>query len=105
MLGIRRFKGVAIDLFQGDLTLFSCDAVLDAARLGPELAGADSSSKRHVAVANALDPEAAFRGVKSYFEGERAAPRGVQRLSFVLSSLDQYYEFQDVLFRTFPDET
>ena len=31
MLGIRKYKGVAIDLFQGDITTFSCDVMVNAA--------------------------------------------------------------------------
>ncbi|MFW7381805.1 MAG: O-acetyl-ADP-ribose deacetylase [Oligoflexus sp.] len=31
MLGIRRYRSVAIDLFQGDITSFVCDAMVNAA--------------------------------------------------------------------------
>lgn len=31
MLGLRQFRGTAIDLFQGDITRFVCDAVVNAA--------------------------------------------------------------------------
>ena len=31
MLGIRKFRGTAIDLFQGDITEFACDAMVNAA--------------------------------------------------------------------------
>ena len=31
MLGIRRYKGIALDLFQGDITEFTCDAIVNAA--------------------------------------------------------------------------
>lgn len=31
MLGIRRYRSVAIDLFQGDITGFACDAMVNAA--------------------------------------------------------------------------
>lgn len=31
MLGIRKYKGVAIDLFQGDITTFSCNVMVNAA--------------------------------------------------------------------------
>ena len=31
MLGIRRYKNVALDLFQGDITEFACDAMVNAA--------------------------------------------------------------------------
>lgn len=104
MLGIRRFKGVAIDLFQGDLRLFACDAVIDAHHLKDQLAGADAQGKRHVAITAASDADADLRSVQVYLEGERPKARGLQRISFVLHSVDQYYEFQDALFRTFPDE-
>jgi O-acetyl-ADP-ribose deacetylase (regulator of RNase III) len=36
MLGLRRYQGVQVDLFQGDLTLFVCDAMVAAAN--PQLA-------------------------------------------------------------------
>ena len=103
MLGIRRFRGVAIDLFQGELPLFACDVVLDALRLAGELATADAGGKRHAAVANAGDPTAAFHDLKVYLQSERPAPHSVERLTFVLGSIERYYEFQEVLFRTFPD--
>lgn len=31
MLGIRHYKGIAIDLWQGDITKFYCDAIVNAA--------------------------------------------------------------------------
>ena len=31
MLGIRHYKGIALDLFEGDLTEFVCDAMVNAA--------------------------------------------------------------------------
>lgn len=37
MLGIRHFRGTAIDLFQGDITQFACDAIVNAAN--SQLAG------------------------------------------------------------------
>ncbi|MBQ46811.1 MAG: hypothetical protein CMP10_04870 [Zetaproteobacteria bacterium] len=37
MLGIRRFKDIAIDLYQGDITQFTCDAMGNAAN--EQLAG------------------------------------------------------------------
>ncbi len=37
MLGVRRYKDIAIDLFQGDITSFACDAMVNAAN--KELAG------------------------------------------------------------------
>jgi hypothetical protein len=102
MLGIRRFQGVALDLFQGEPRLFHCDQMLHAADITTELAAADALSRRHVAIADATDPEQVFHDVKVYLEGERSH-RGIERLTLVLASLEQYYEFQDVMFRTFPD--
>ena len=103
MLGIRRFQGVAIDLFQGELPLFASDVVLDALRIAEELAAADAVGKRHAAVANAGDPTAAFHDLKVYLESNRPVPHKVERVTFVLGSVERYYEFQEVLFRTFPD--
>jgi O-acetyl-ADP-ribose deacetylase (regulator of RNase III) len=37
MLGIRRCNGAQVDVYQGDLTLFACDALVNAAN--PQLAG------------------------------------------------------------------
>jgi hypothetical protein len=102
MLGIRRFGGVAIDLFQGELRLFACDAVLDGASIGEGLAAADVAGSRHVAIVGGKDPEAALGAVDRYLRGER--PGAVARITFVLSSVPQYYEFQESLFRLFPDE-
>ena len=103
MLGIRRFRGVAIDLFQGELPLFASDVVLDALRIPGELAAADAGGKRHAAVANAGDPTAALHDLKVYLQGNRPTPHSIERVTFVLSSVERYYEFQEVLFRTFPE--
>ena len=37
MLGIRKYRGIATDLYQGDITKFACDAMVNAAN--SELAG------------------------------------------------------------------
>jgi O-acetyl-ADP-ribose deacetylase (regulator of RNase III) len=37
VLGLRRHRGVQVDLYQGDLSLFACDAMVNAAN--PALAG------------------------------------------------------------------
>lgn len=104
MLGVRRFQGAQLDLFQGELRLFASDVVVDARNLQKDLAAADAAGFRHVAITAARDAMASMNAVKAYLEGERPGLRGIGRLSFVLVSLDQYYEFQDALFRTFPDE-
>lgn len=118
MLGIRKINGVAIDLFQGDITTFFCDldfvgkeGSTTKATCENALAGILASSGRHLAVApfltarSSLEKEAktAMETVKGFLEVENDK-RGLRRITFVLSSGEFYRAFQDALFFTFPEE-
>ena len=118
MLGIRKFNGVAIDLFQGDITTFSCDLEFvgkdgstTKATCESALAGIIESSGRHLAIALFLparsspdkEAKAAMETVKGFLEKEKDK-RSFRRITFVLESGEFYRSFQDALFSTFPEE-
>ncbi len=118
MLGIRKFNGVAIDLYQGDISTFSCDS---------EFVGKDgntikstcesalhevlASNGRHLAVTpfltarSSIDKESigAMETVKSFLQNLKDRG-GLRRVTFVLGSGEHYRSFQDALFSTFPEK-
>lgn len=96
MLGIRRHGAVAIDLFQGDPSLFASDVLVSGARDIESLA-----QGRHVAVTGVADP-AELSKLKSVLDSGKA-PTVLRRVTFILASLDLYYAFQDELFKVFPE--
>ncbi len=118
MLGIRKLNGVAIDLFQGDISTFSCDlefvgkeASTVKATCESALAGIVASAARHVAIAPFLtarsapekEAKAAMETVKGFLESDEDK-RGLRRITFVLGSGEFYRAFQDALFSTFLEE-
>jgi hypothetical protein len=109
---------VAIDLFQGDITTFSCDLEFvgkdgstTEATCESALASIVASNGRHLAVAPFLtarsspnhEAKAAMETVKDFLRHE-TDKRGLRRITFVLSSGEFYRSFQDKLFSTFPEE-
>lgn len=109
---------MAIDLFQGDISTFSCDLEFvgkdggtTKATCESALAGILANSGRHLAVAPFLtarsspdkEAKAAMETVKDFLENEKDK-RGLRRVTFVLSSGEFYRSFQDALFSTFPEE-
>jgi len=109
---------VAIDLFQGDISTFSCDVEF----VGKENASAKvtcisalaeilAQNGRHLAVApfltarTSLDTEAkdAMEAVRGFLS-DLIDKRGLRRITFVLSSGEFYRSFQNALFSTFPEE-
>ena len=99
MLGIRRQGGVAIDLFQGDASLFAADAQVGSVS---DLAVADSRGARHVAIVGAS--VVAEIGNLKVFLGRAMKLKSLRRVTFLLADSDQYYAFQDELFRLFPED-
>lgn len=88
---------VAIDLFQGDASLFIADAQVsgpgDLATLKPPV--------RHVAIVGSTD-SVDLQRLRAVLDSA-AQPSTLRRVTFVLASLDLYYAFQDELFRVFPE--
>ena len=105
MLGIRRYGGAAIDLFQGELALFAVDLVVP-----PTLAGLQSGDRqraRHVAVDAAQLGEQGQQAVMTLLKAFLSEPRQeatVRRITLVTPNGDAYAALQEELFRTFPDE-
>ena len=105
MLGIRRYQGVAIDLFQGDIALFAVDVVVSATLAG--LLAGESQRARHVAIdttqPGGSQPAQVLSIVKAFLDGERELP-AVRRITLVTSTSEDYANLQGELFRTFADE-
>jgi len=121
MLGIRRYRGVAIDLWQGESRLFARDVTAQ-----PSLASlreVDRQQRRHAAIDIGEQPgaevsaAAALAAVKAFLDEARpeaaldraqgiAQPvaGGLRRISFVLPDAARYTAFQEELFRLFPEE-
>lgn len=114
MLGIRKFMGTAIDLWQGDIACFVCDAVTvipknadDAACgavLSEGMASAEESGLRHVAVVIATPVMArATMALTRRFLEQRGLAGSVRRITFVLADSAGYEAFQGEMFREFPE--
>ncbi len=102
MLGIRRYRGASIDLWQGDTRSFVRDFTARATLAS--LAESDRLGHRHVVIEG--EPGAASEAltvVKEFLLGSRATPT-VKRITFVLSDSDVYTAYQQELFSRFPDE-
>ena len=113
MLGIRRYAGVAIDLWQGESRLFARDFTAKAAL--PSLRDGDRRNLRHAAIdiGDESAPEAmatvkAFLDGRAHQGGQQSAGfarfDGIKRISFVLPDAARYRAFQEELFRLFPEE-
>ena len=112
MLGIRRYAGVAIDLWQGESRLFARDFTAKAAL--PSLCDGDRQNLRHAAIdiADESAPETmaavkAFLDGRDHQDGQQSAGfasfDGIKRISFVLPDAARYRAFQEELFRLFPE--
>jgi hypothetical protein len=102
MLGIRRYRGASIDLWQGESRLFVRDFTATATPAG--LAEADRLGHRHIVIeSDALLPAQVLSIVKAYLAGERV-PVAIKRITVVVPDADTYHAFQDELFGLFPDE-
>ena len=126
MLGIRRYHGCAIDVFQGDLATFVCDGLIHAVSqtiphsetaqkyyslttdehsLKDALLAPLQSDVRHLAFGPLLTDakkaaEVMLTTFKTFLEGRKAGQKP-QRLTCVVSDADSYQIFQKALFSTF----
>ncbi len=102
MLGIRRFQGASIDLWQGDIRSFVRDFTARATLAS--LAEADRLGHRHVVIEGEGGASSAALGVvKEFLSAARATP-AVKRVTFVLADAAMYSAYQKELFSLFPDE-
>ena len=123
MLGLRRYKNIQIDLWQGDITTFATDLAVAAPEVDPALearpaaliekdfraifAAADRGLKRHISI-SVLCPGAdlagvtAFNAVKDFID--LAPPKILRRVTLVASDEKSYDILQRHLFARFPDE-
>ncbi len=94
---------MALDLFVGESRLFACDQELPAISLSPGLATAENSGKRHVAIHGARDARALYQAVRAFIDARPDGKGAIERLTCVLPTTDLYYDFQEVLFASFPE--
>lgn len=132
MLGLRRYRGVQIDLFLGEHELFHCEYFVrspnDLNTGGQPPSGSDQmglyrqalknaepSNHRHVALVNfgssfpdqdlSSQAKTALLSVKEYLDKDYLGPgNGLGRISFVLSTKVEHDAFQDALFEAFSAE-
>jgi len=128
LLGIRKHLGASIDLWQGDLTQFVCDAsygshagsfgasVRDKGAVAAILVGyiraAENLGVRHVAIdvqdllkegiPLALVAESAMVASRQFLETRESA--AVKRMTFVLGDGVSYAAFQQALFLEYPED-
>jgi hypothetical protein len=110
MLGIRQYRGAAIDLWQGDPEEFACDLVSDEILSG--LSSSLTNRYRHLAItprlngASATDQttyaQAAMSQIKKFLE-EQPEESFPKRVTVILPDATQYDLFQKFLFETFAD--
>ena len=125
MLGLRRYKNIQVDLWQGDIMTFATDATVTLPDFGPsrvfsapevedlakKIRGlfetSDLQLKRHISVpvqasSVELAAEAAFKAIKNFVD--TASPNVLRRVTFVASDEKIYAVLQHHLFARFPDE-
>lgn len=117
MLGVRRFKGTQIDLWQGDITKFATDRSENAPHASPSdpnsdgfrslwaalLEKAESAGGRHLAVAiaeTAASPEI-MTALKDFLN--RRITSKIKRITLVAANMPTYDVLQDSLFASFED--
>jgi hypothetical protein len=111
MLGIRFFNGVAIDLFQGDVREFECDAVVNFEKNCLRVARDIGAS--HIVFPPPLEssPNIALTAMQTLKDALTTAipsdakviNRPLRRITFVLSDSNQYQQYRDALFATFEE--
>ncbi len=120
MLGLRRYKNIQIDLWQGDIKTFATDRTVDVSAVNQSLAPedlkktycgffetSDFQKLRHISVpvsgtALAVAAETAFQAIKDFID--YAAPKVLRRVTFVAADDKIYDVLQQHLFARFPDE-
>lgn len=123
MLGLRRYKNIQIDLWQGDVTTFAVDLAVAAPRFDPAVEvrpasaieqdfraifeKADQQLKRHLSVSVLshgadLAGVTAFNAIKDFIDA--TPPKVLRRVTFVASDEKSYDLLQHHLFARFPDE-
>jgi hypothetical protein len=105
MLGLRRYRGVQIDLFQGTPATFASDLGIALSGGAPDpVSLLTESARRHVAfwVAPEVGPDPPLAAMRAFLDRERP-PTHLRRVTFVLSTLEHYHSFQESLFRLYPE--
>ena len=110
MLGIRQYKSVAIDLWQGDESQFYCDLLARDLKKG--LAQAHKEDKRHLVYAPVLsdlnaeevieNARKAMSEIKDFID-KREENSYPQRITLAFDQHEPYLVFQEGLFSNFPD--
>jgi hypothetical protein len=118
MLGVRRFKGTQIDLWQGEIKTFATDRSESAPEPSPSgdqhpdglgllwlkfLNDAEAQGGRHLAVAIAdSDATLAIMNALKNFLNTRSTSK-IKRITLVARDMPTYDALQDSLFASFED--
>ena len=96
MLGVRHYRGCAVDLWCGDSDEFVVDTQL------PHWEMSDTYAGKHIGVlvADTKDPDALFKQLKQDLDDAKQIPR---RISIITPELQVYKQLQDALFTCFPE--
>lgn len=101
MLGIRRYNGVAIDLWCGNADDFVADFHGVLGR--DNLVRAETAGHRHLALVEfKVTSPATLDELKVLLD--EIKPKTVKRVTLILPTKDEYFAFQAALFAAFPDE-
>ena len=117
MLGVRRFKGTQIDLWQGDITKFATDRSEAAPKAGPSDANADGPRRlwvelldkseiqggRHLAIAitDATTSSTIMNALKDFLNTRSTSK--IKRITLVARDMPTYDALQDSLYASFED--
>jgi hypothetical protein len=113
LLGLRRYRGTQIDLWQGDPASFYADAhvtlgdaiakaFVEATGLGVRHVAFTLSSSQSAGLPQDQIAKSLFQALKAYLD-----TRGQQsptRVTFIAKDGEEYYLLQSKLFAEFPDE-
>jgi hypothetical protein len=112
MLGIRNYRGIAVDLWLGPWQSFVCDAGVFAGPGQEEvLFDARTRGLRHLAFYTAvgdaeLNTAARAEAAMSPLRGALdSLPNSatIKRITFILNDKQQYFHYQAALFQLFPE--
>jgi hypothetical protein len=114
MLGLRRYSGVQIDLFQGEIANFKCDLIIASSDLmvgGSFISSIQEKQPRHLVIEVAPAPlnddklaDEIMGFIRSEISNDKKLVEFPKRISFVLSSGENHEIFQRALFEIFPED-
>lgn len=106
MLGIRKFKGVSIDLWCGAPNEFAVDKLHQGFPEDPR--SVFSENHRHISVSvdkySVSEFVSCIEKLKAALSNLNTSSKSLERVTFIISEIASYSEFQDQLFYFFEEE-